>query len=294
MSTSKIYKIYYKANNKNELLGYLSNIQKIYKNITSTNINNSISLYDFTNSELTKSYIYLTNKEYINGVLYVIGFWFSVNDNGTYTLFHMLNPNFVITVKNNIVSFDSVNINLTDTYNMIAIIFDKNKLIQVVVNNKINDLANPITITEQAKLEFVLGNDNGMKTKLSGKLGNIILFNANHIGTQAFTIDILYNELNYRKTEPTTTTIFTKTTTTATEPDITEYTTTTVAQIQQTIPEQTTPQTTIFRIAEPEIDRIIIGDKPMPTYTPNTTTVYTPTTTKPPIIDNVGELLLLR
>ena len=78
MSSNKIFKIYYKDTSQNvKILGYLNELTQIIPGTTGPNINGSISLYDFTDTTKSNSYIYLTNAEYTPNI-YVIGFWFSL------------------------------------------------------------------------------------------------------------------------------------------------------------------------------------------------------------------------
>ena len=295
-TTSNIYKIYY----SNKLAGYLSNITQIIPNITSQNATLPITLYDFTVTNTTDSYIYLTNAEYTSS-LYALGFWFSVNGNGLYTLLNILSPNYKLTVANKLLS-DSVNtfnIQLTNDYNMCAIIFEGNSLTKIVINDNIYPLVNSIPINNTNTINFALGNDNTMTSKLNGYIGEIQILNGNSFSGGKFNIDELYLKLKYKKSIPTTT--LPPPVTTQSQPETTkqliapETTQSQPETTKQLIAPETTqsqPETT-QQIIAPDVNGInIIPETTQQIISPETTTtMYMPTTTMPPIQENTGLLI---
>ncbi len=279
MVSTKIYKIFYTdSSNNTKILGYLNDLTQIIPGHIGPNINGSISLYDFTNTTIPDSYIYLTNAEYTPSI-YAIGFWFSVIGTGEYTLLNILSPDYKLTVFNNSLydSLNTFNVALTNVYNMCALIFEGNSLAKIVVNDNIYPLANSISISNiSGSIGISLGNDNNMGSKFNGYIGEIQLLNAASFIGGIFNIDTLYSKLKYKKTITTTTQPITTTT--------------------QPITTTTQPGTTT---TQPAIDanedglKIIPATIPQITVPTTTTTTYIPTTTRPPIDDNTGLLIKL-
>ena len=311
MTSTKIYKIFYTdSSNNTKILGYLNNLTKINPGLTGPNINGSISLYDFTNMTIQDSYIYLTNAEYTPSI-YAIGFWFSINGNGSYTLLNILSPDYKLTVFNNSLydSLNTFNVALTNVYNMCALIFEGNKLTKVVVNDNIYPLANSITILNIiGSVGISLGNDNNMRTKFNGYIGEIQLLNVDSFIGGIFDIDTLYSKLKYKKTIITTTQPVTTTTqpvTTTTQPVTTTTsqpgTTTTTQPVTTTTQPVTTTTQPVTTTTQPIIDANEDGLKIIPATTPQitvpttttTTTSYIPTTTMSPLEKNTAQLIKL-
>jgi hypothetical protein len=307
--TQNIYKIFYQdATKTNKILGYLSNVTQIIPNITSQNTTQPINLYDFTNTSLTNSYIYLTNAEYTQNI-YAVGFWFSVNGYGLYTLLNVLSPNYKLTVSNKSLS-DSANtfdIPLTNVYNMCALIFEGNYITKVIVNDNIYPLVNSIPIDNTNTIKFALGNDNTMTSKLNGYIGEIQILNSKSFMGGKFNIDGIYLKLKYKQTIPTTTLPPPVTTqpqpeTTQSQPETTRQTITTETTqpppettrqtITTTETTQSQPETT-QQIISPDVNGINIIPATTQQNITSTTTMYIPTTTMPPIQEKTGLLINL-
>ena len=286
MSSNKIFKIYYKdTTQKNKILGYLNELIQIIPGHIGPNINGSISLYDFTDTTKPNSYIYLTNAEYTPDI-YVIGFWFSVIGTGEYTLLNMLSPEYKLIVRNKVLS-DSLNtftIPLTNVYNMCAMIFEEDRLTKIVLNDSIYPLANSISIPNiSGNVGISLGNDNNMRTKFNGYIGEIQLLNANSFTDGKFNIDTLYSKLKYKKTTITTTTL----------PSTTLPTTTLPTTILPTTQPETIlqdPETTM-QVVEADEDGLKLIPATKPQITVPTTTPYITTTTSPPIREDTALLI---
>lgn len=319
MSSNKIFKIYYKdTTQKNKILGYLNELTQIIPGHIGPNINGSISLYDFTDTTKPNSYIYLSNAEYTPDI-YVIGFWFSVIGTGEYTLLNMLSPEYKLTVSNKVLS-DSANtftISLTNVYNLCALIFEEDRLTKIVINDTIYPLANSISIPNiSGSVGIALGNNNNMVTKFNGYIGEIQLLNANSFTDGKFNIDDLYLKLKYIKSIPTTTLPVTTQPPITTQPVITQPPTVTPPPVVTPqppvitrIPPIVTQQPPVVTLQEPEAtpqapDATIpvveadvngisfITETTLPTLpTLPTTTPYIPTTTRPPIQENRGQIL---
>lgn len=278
---SNIYKIYYTNNtNQKKLAGYLNSITTIIPDISSINITGTINLYDFSLTNLLNRYIYLTNVEYTPDV-YAFAFWFSVNDNSTYTLVHILNLDYKILITNKSLS-DSVNafnipLPLTKDYNMCALIFESNKLTKIVINEIVYPLTNSKSVPTNNAINVALGTDNTMTLKYNGLIGEIQILNNTSFTDGKFNIDSLLTKAKYKKAIPTTTPP-TTTLPTTTLPTTTQPVTTTTQPVTTTQPETTTtqPETTT---TQPETTTT----QPETTTTqPETTTMYIPTTTTPP------------
>jgi hypothetical protein len=324
MSANKIFKIYYKDTSQNvKILGYLNELTQIIPGTTGPNINGSISLYDFTDTTKSNSYIYLTNAEYTPDI-YVIGFWFSVIGTGEYTLLNMLSPEYTLFVRNKVLS-DSLNtftISLTNVYNMCALIFEEDSLTKIVVNDSVYPLANSILIPNiSGSVGISLGNDNNMGTKFNGYIGEIQLLNANSFTDGKFNIDELYSKLKYKKS------IITPTLPSTTLPSTTLPSTTLPSTTlpSTTLPSTTLPSTTLplttlpvstelpaSPLPEPIITEPPVIQEPETTIpdveadvngisfitettlpTLPTTTPYITTTTRPPIQEHKGLLFII-
>ncbi len=295
---SNIYKIYY----GNKIAGYLSNVSSIIPNITAQNTTLSITLYDFTATNIPDSYIYLTNAEYTENI-YVLAFWFSVSENGLYTLLNILAPNYKLTVANKLLSdsFNTFNIPLTNVYNMCALIFEGNRLTKIVINDNIYPLVNSIPINNTNTINFALGNDNTMSSKLNGYIGEVQILNTNSFSNGKFNIDELYAKLKYKKIIPVTTQSQPETTgqaipTTQSQPEtIGQAIPSTQSQTETTgqaiLTTQSQPETIQSETINPDINGINIIHAANPQTTVSTTTMYTPTTTNPPIQSNTGLLI---
>jgi hypothetical protein len=296
MTSTKIFKLYYiDSSNNKQILGYLNELTQILHGHTGPNINGSISLYEFTDTQKPKSHIYLTNAEYTPNI-YAIGFWFAVNGTSNYTLLNILSPEYRLTVSNKILS-DSVStfsIQLPNDYNMCALVFEANKLTKIVVNNDNYPLTNSIPIPNTSgSVGIALGNDNNMGTKFNGYIGEIQLLNANSFINGEFNIDTLYSKLKYKKTTLPTTTLPTTTlpTTIITPSNINENEDGIKIISETTITQPVTP------IIQPNINENEDGLKIISATTPQTTiptpTSYIPTTTSSPIDENTALLIKL-